>query len=50
MTDQFLALITATLVGWAVVIVAILFNSALFAGSLRFASSGQSFEQFRRIE
>lgn len=38
------------LVGWAIVGMAVAFNAALFAASLVFLSSGQSFEQFSGIE
>jgi hypothetical protein len=38
------------LIGWAIVGVAVMFNAGLFAASLVFMASGQSFEQFRGIE
>jgi len=38
------------MVGWAIVITAVLFHVGLFIGSLIFLASGQSFEQFRGIQ
>ncbi len=38
------------LIGWAIVSMAVVFNLGLFAASWIFLASGQSFEQFRRIE
>lgn len=37
-------------IGWTVVSAAVVFNVGLFAASLVFLASGQSFEQFRGIE
>jgi hypothetical protein len=37
-------------VGWAIVVMAVVVNLGLFIGSLIFMASGQSFEQFRGIQ
>jgi hypothetical protein len=37
-------------VGWAIVTIAAVFNVGLFIGALIFMASGQSFEEFSRIE
>ena len=41
---------TRRAVGWAIVVLAVVFNGGLFVGSLAFMASGQSFEQFAGME